>query len=68
MFSYPCRREWQHLLWSALCVMGHFFVRGKAVIYTGWREQMKVFSGLEGSFNAGKASGIVELLNYKGKG
>lgn len=48
--------------------MGHFFVRDKAVIYTGWREQMKVFSGLEGSFKAGKASGILELLDYKGKG
>lgn len=29
---------------------------------------MKVFSGLEGSFNAGKALGILELLDYRGKG
>lgn len=68
MFWYLCRRAWQHLLWSPVCVMGHFFVRDKAVIHMGWREQMKVFSGLEGSFNRGKALGILELLNSKGKG
>lgn len=28
---------------------------------------MKVFSGLEGSFSTGKALGILELLDYKGK-
>lgn len=28
---------------------------------------MKVFRGLEGSFNTGKALGILELLSYKGK-
>lgn len=47
--------------------MGHFFVRDKAVIYMGWREQMKVLSGLEGSFSREEALGILELLNYKGK-
>lgn len=50
-----------------MCVMGHFFVRDKAVIYTAWREQMKVFSGLEGSFNTRRALGILELLDDEGE-